>query len=149
MPNCIIQKSIKNSSRIFKPLSFLISHPTLLPFFFDRCCHFWEKGVSEVLINQLLDCYSFQPSVARQTKSVIDKVRAVTISGTQFQSAAKYLSKLKGMLALRYQYYFLAKHLSQLRHLFRGMIKQISKFINQGYVLIPKVQEKKTPSLPC
>lgn len=105
--------------------------------------------MSEVLINQLLDCYSFQPSVARQTKSVIDKVRAVTISGTQFQSAAKYLSKLKGMLALRYQYYFLAKHLSQLRHLFRGMIKQISKFINQGYVLIPKVQEKKTPSLPC
>lgn len=50
-----------------------------------------------------------QSGVARQTKSVLDKVRAVTISDTQFQSAAKCLSEPKGMLALRHQYYFLGK----------------------------------------
>lgn len=50
-----------------------------------------------------------QSGVARQTKSVTDKVRAVTISDTQFQSAAKCLSEPKGMLTLRHQYYFLAK----------------------------------------
>lgn len=47
--------------------------------------------------------------IARQTKSVTDKVRAQTFPDTQFQSAAKCLSEPKAVLARRHPYCFLAK----------------------------------------